>query len=874
SRGAATPIFYDLTITQNGLLSLSYSLNSGSSYQPVISAVPITSSNGSLPADFLFGFAGSTGGSSNIHEILCFKAAPNTTSASSAGASQRQSAQYETGELAYFAYYNPGNWTGTVTASKLGIGPDNNIVVASTPSWDAGCVLTGVSSTTTTCATTGLALQNAVPTPANRAVLSWNGSTGVPFEWNNMTTAQQNLLDNGDSTLYAGNPVWSALGANADPARLNFLRGDRTNEIVSTASGPSGLFRARTDLIADIVDSSPTWVGPPLASFPGTWLDRLYTTASPGENTTGAESYSTYAGASGQGGRLNVVYIGSNDGLVHGFRSGTFNAATGVYTAAGTVPNDGQEVLAYMPAAVVQTIHQYAASPPATASADADVDYSNTQYEHNFFVDATPGTGDLFYGNQWHTWLVGGLGPGGSALYALDVSDPTQFSEGHASSLVVGEWTPSSISCTNVGSCGSSMGQTYGTPAIRRLHDGNWGVIFGNGYGSATGDAGIYVMIIPSSSTGVPSPTIYYLSTSTGSASSPNGIAYTAAADLDGDHITDYVYAGDLQGNIWRFDLTSQTEANWKVSPGPLFKTPSGQPVTTNLVVASGTPAGSNQQYLMVMFGTGQKTPMTQSSAATYSSGTQSLYGVWDWNLSASDGGEDGPGSGHPQGWDGVSGAQYASLTQANTGLSSPYTLSQSNLLQQVVTLNPIQITVGTTTTTYYNRDISSNANVCWKGTSTSGCSVNNQFGWYLNLPGTQEQIVFNPELVQQALTVNSIVPAQLDATSCTIPTDTGYTYVLNAMSGGKFNEVFLPSNEASDSTFNTDPRYTDANAIGMQTNATGSSFITGNSAGTMYLVYETNSVPTGSGSIGSGSIGLNLPTNTTAKPLGWIERR
>src|SRR6185437_13170325 len=119
NRGAATPIFYQLTVTQNGLLSLSYSYNGGA-YQPVISSQSIAASNGPLPANFLFGFAGSTGGSTNIHEILCFKAQPAITAASSAGASEKQSAKLETGAQAYFAYYNPNGWTGAVTASGLG----------------------------------------------------------------------------------------------------------------------------------------------------------------------------------------------------------------------------------------------------------------------------------------------------------------------------------------------------------------------------------------------------------------------------------------------------------------------------------------------------------------------------------------------------------------------------------------------------------------------------------------------------------------------------------------------------------------------------------------------------------------------------------
>src|SRR2546430_4966281 len=153
-------------------------------------------------------------------------------------------------------------------------------------------------------------------------------------------------------------------------------------------------------------------------------------------------------------------------------------------------------------------------------------------------------------------------------------------------------------------------------------------------------------------------PTIYYLSSQPGSAASPKCIAFASPVDLDGDHITDYVYAGDLQGNLWRFDLTDSSETNWALTPGPLFKTAAGQPITTGIVAASGAPSSGMQQYLMLLFGTGQKTALTNTNPAIYATGTQALYGVWDWNLSVSDGGILGPGVGNPAGWNGLSSVQ------------------------------------------------------------------------------------------------------------------------------------------------------------------------------------------------------------------------
>jgi type IV pilus assembly protein PilY1 len=867
TRGAATPIFYRLKISQKGLLSFSYatcpptSPSGCSAFTSVISGQDITTANGPLPANFLFGFAGSTGGSSNVHEILCFKADPSTSAASSAGASEKITAKLETGVQAYFAYYNPSNgWTGRVTASSLYFDPYGNVLIEPTPNWDASCNLTGGNCATT--GATGLTAQ----VPSSRSVLTWDGTSGTPFRYSNLSTTLQGLIDLGD--VGPPVPVCNATTAYSTSDRVNYLRGSRSCE-VSTAG--VGEYRRRSNVLGDVMDSSPSWVGPPDAPYPTAWSDRINAKDPLYENASGAASYTSYA--TNNQTRQQVVYVGANDGLLHAFRSGTFNSSQGTCSTNPQAScfnlNDGVELLAYMPGTVLSSIHQYDNSSPTAAATAAALDYSNPQYGHHFSVDATPYSGDVFYGGAWHSWLVGGLGPGGSAIYALDITDPSQFAESNASALVLGEWTgattqtttsptgvttttiiPGTISCANVTkNCDQNLGNTYGTPQIRRLHDGNWAVIFGNGFGSVSGDAGIYVGLLDPTA-GKPL-TFYYLSTgclaaSTCGAAKPNGIAFTTPADLDGDHITDYVYAGDLQGNIWKFDLTSGTESSWAVSGPALFKSSSGQPITTQLVVASGAPSPGMQQQLMILFGSGQKTPITNTSGALFATGSQSLYGVWDWNMS---------------GWNAQSTATFSAYNGA------PGTLSAANLQQQTVTVDP----------NTENRDITNSATPCWAGQTTNCPSGNttNAFGWYLTLPGTQEQVVYNPELVAQALTVNSIVPAANAPTSCDSLSDTGFTYVLSAINGGAFNQVFLPPS-ATAAGLGKNPAYADMHAIGMKTNATGSSFITSNAAGTQFLIFETNRVETGSGAnnIQGATLGLNLPPNTIGHRISWVELR
>ena len=677
------------------------------------------------------------------------------------------------------------------------------------------------------------------------------------------------------------------------------------------------------------MDSSPIWMGPPSSPYTATWSDRLYGGAMP-ENT-GSQNYLQFSTVEQT--RLNVVYVGSNDGFLHGFRAGSFDV-NGNFVNNGTTPNDGQEVLAYMPGStlmsaalgtaaggctndantqtLVQGIHGVTPAIGANAECTEPVlDYANAQYGHNFFVDATPGSGDLFYGGIWHTWLVGGLGAGGQAIFALDITNPTgsaaassdnfPFTEGNASHIVIGEWNSGTITCANVPNCGNSLGNTFGTPQIRRLHNGNWGVIFGNGFGSTSGDAGIYIMSIDSSSG---AQTFYYLTTG---ASGANGIAYVTPADLDGDHITDYVYAGDLYGNVWRFDLTGNNPGSWGVGSAPLFTTQSeGTSIATNAATASGNvllfaavsgvsvgqavsgtgiAAGTyvqsvvgatvvlsqgvsgtvasgttitfsgNQpitsQLLLVStiitggaprilleFGTGQRTQLTNLAPVQYASGVHSLYGVWDWNFAA---------------WNSLApGAVHQSLaaSTAATGLAPPYTLTYANLAAQTLTVNSNGTVDGT------------NVPVCWQG-GTSCTTANNQFGWYANLPSSGEQIIYNPVFSQGSFQINSVVPANNIATSCSSNLDTGYTYALAVVNGGIFTNAF-PSYTAP----NTTTIVTDAIAAGVETNATGSVYnVTSSGGSTAYIVYQTISgVP--------GTQQVNIPSNTKSKRLTWIEQR
>jgi len=730
-RSAATPISYQLSITPAGILDFYYSINGGSSIH-VINAFDIVAKNGALPASVRFGFAAGTGSGSNVHEITCFKAAPTQQSNTSAGSSQQQAAKVTGGTQIFLAYYYPDGWYSSLQAFGVN---QSTAIVNTTPYWDANCLLTGGA-----CAATGVS--NTAQDPANgRAILTWSGTAGTAFEYASLTAAQKTALDPSSATTAQ--------------SRLDFLRGVRSGE--STTG-----FRVRKGVLGDIVDSSPVWVGAPASPYTATWTDKLYSVTPPE-----GSSYTTFAGTGtgGQGGRTSMVYVGANDGMLHVFRSGIYNTSTATFTN-----NDGKEMLAYMPGEVLNMIH---------STSNPSVDYSSGSYSHNFYVDGTPGTGDLYYAGAWHTWVVGGLAAGGqpagpignqtatttsSAIFALDATDPSRYSEANASSLVLGEWTPTTITCTNVTSCGNYLGQTYGTPQIRRLHDGNWAVLFGNGLNSVNGTAGLFVMTV-NSTTGA--KTFKYFDTGAGASGSVlNGITEVMPVDLDGDHVADYVYAGDVLGNLWRFDLTSSDPTNWKAGAKALFKTATGQPITTRVAVASvAAPSTSGLPKVIVAFGTGQKLPLSLTSAETYATAAQSMYGVWDWDMAA---------------WNATAtDTKYDSLTASTT---SP--LTPSNLQSQTLTT-----TTPTGSTTQYRTD--SNNTVCWQA-STACASGNTKYGWSVALPGTNEQVIYNPVIAYGYFIVNTTIPAVSTALTCNTLTASGFTMLVQMLNGGSGTTAFL----------------------------------------------------------------------------------
>jgi len=289
-----------------------------------------------------------------------------------------------------------------------------------------------------------------------------------------------------------------------------------------------------------------------------------------------------------------TVYTAGNDGMLHAFNSQT-----------------GDERFAYIPNLVFGNLHNL-------------VDPS---YTHRFYVNLTPEVEDVSLSGVNRALLVGGLGKGGKGYYALDVKEPTSIiSETALANRVLWEYPVSATSSDER----DDLGYSFSEVAIVRSNDvsNEWVVIFGNGYSSVNGHA---VLVVLKAADGT-----LLKSIDTG-AGACNGLSSPVAVDVNEDDKVDFVYAGDLQGNLWKFDLTSTSASEWDVAykdgetNAPLFqaKGPTGlpQPITSKPDVMR----HCQKEGYIVTFGTG----IYLSSEDVGSTLPQTIYGIWDYGDSS-----------------------------------------------------------------------------------------------------------------------------------------------------------------------------------------------------------------------------------------------
>jgi type IV pilus assembly protein PilY1 len=368
----------------------------------------------------------------------------------------------------------------------------------------------------------------------------------------------------------------------------------------------------------------------------------------------------------------SAVFVGANDGMLHAFNGKT-----------------GAEMWAYVPTAVMPNLY-----------ALADKNYASA---HRYFVDGSPVTGDVYFGGAWHTILVAGLNDGGKAYYALDITDPTSPS-------LLWEFTD------------ANLGYSFGNPVITKLKNGTWVVLFASGYNNNVGGDGLghlYVVNAQSGTIITGSTTV----TSAGSTSSPSGLAMISAwADSRlVNNTSTYAYGGDMQGNLWRFDINGGSAPQLLVQLTD--SSGNSQPITTIPELGSVDNTNTYTDYI-IFVGTGSYLGVSDLTNTSQ----QSFYAIKD-NLTSASGA-----------------ALYPKSPQTNG----------SNFVQQTLTLGTCPSTPP--------------AGVCTAGQSVVVASAVNPVdfslnnGWYINLPTTGERDNTNATLVLGTIVFNTNIPA---STAC-----------------------------------------------------------------------------------------------------------
>ncbi|WBE24736.1 pilus assembly protein [Denitrificimonas caeni] len=343
------------------------------------------------------------------------------------------------------------------------------------------------------------------------------------------------------------------------PARVEYIVGDKTKE--------NSLFRPRSSLLGDIVNSSPALVAG--AQYIPYIANKLF----------GTNNYADFVTA--QAAKTPMIYVGANDGMLHGFDA-----------------NSGEEKFAFIPTPVIEKLHLLTQKTYGVTGQGA----------HSFYVDGSLHVSDVYIDNEWKTILVGALGAGGRGVFALDVTNPDAIS-------LLWEFTQESAGSLNATSGLSDLGYTFGSPMIIKLKSGEWVAAISSGYNSPNAESGVASLFLLDISTGA----VVSKLDAKGQVTN-NGLSSFRVADYNSDGLADYIYAGDIQGNLWRFDFT-QTTPSISYGAKPLFK--AERPITAapNLVRH---PSGVG--YLIVV-GTGR---YLANSDKIPPFSLDSVYGIWD----------------------------------------------------------------------------------------------------------------------------------------------------------------------------------------------------------------------------------------------------
>ncbi len=396
---------------------------------------------------------------------------------------------------------------------------------------------------------------------------------------------------------------------------------------------------------------------------------------------------------------VQTIFVGANDGMLHAIDA-TNSAANVANTSGG-----GTERFAYIPRGVAMGQLAELADPlygsnPATKP-------------HRYFVD-----GPIVVSARTRTpgknYLVGALGRGGRGVYALDVTSPSTF----GASDVLWDYTGSTAP--------ANMGNVIAEPLISKLNNGATAAVVANGPNSASGTASLFILSLTDGSV------ISELNTG---ATGSNGLSAPRAVDVNSDGVVDYFFAGDLLGNLWRFNVADANPGLWTYEKVFIARDASNnvQPITSAPGVARDPSTGK----VWVFFGTGRY--MTADDQASLA--TQTYYGVVV----------------------GQNGSEGADLTRSDLQSRAIHVVDATTGQRA---FEPAQTTIGA-----------------------------DKQGWYIDLnnPANKgERVVSAPLIYDNILVFSSIVPpGQATVNSCDAG-GTGYVNALEAFSGTSLAMTFF----------------------------------------------------------------------------------
>jgi type IV pilus assembly protein PilY1 len=458
----------------------------------------------------------------------------------------------------YVTSYTTVQWVGDVTAYQINL---SNGGRASTPDWSAQQLLDA---------------RVAGGTARNIYYMQRNAGTNTgtlrPFTYINL--AFDGLGANFDGACLKAPALaqcattgFDAAGANLGTNLVNWLRGQTDSR-----------YRARQHLLGDTVGGAPVFVRKP----PFAYTENNYQTF-----------VSTINASNIGAGRRGVVYVPSNDGMLHAIDGTT-----------------GQELWAYVPTMVMDRLYRL-----------ADLDYAT---KHEYFVNATPVVGDIWVPpvgatpGTWKTILVGGLGAGGRGYFALDITDPIN-------PKMLWEFKNDLLGGNG------NLGLTFGNPMITKRANGQWVVAFGSGYNNVSpGDGNGRLFVVDANSGQYVTEVQTYTASGVpaGNATTPSGLAKMnnwVSSQLDNSTLR--FYGGDLLGNVWRFDidnLTAPNNAALRLAQLRAGSPAAAQPVTARPELAEVTQG--NIKYPVVYIGTGKLLGLSDLS----NTGVQSVYAIKD----------------------------------------------------------------------------------------------------------------------------------------------------------------------------------------------------------------------------------------------------